>query len=204
LAIEEAPVRLRLGVLRTQFNDPLITAEVRTALEGALERLSASHEIVEVDDAPFAAIRETIDDIILYEAWGVHGDVVTATPMHFGPETLRLLQAAEHVSREQYDTALATRADLLGACDAAYAEVDALVTPATPYVAPFTTPPIDTPEGQAEGRFSGQFNVTGDPAVVVPVGFTAGGLPVGIQFSAPRGHDMALLAVARRVEGLLV
>ena len=72
--------------------------------------------------------------------------------------------------------------------------VDALVTPATPYVAPFTTPPIDTPEGQAEGRFSGQFNVTGDPAVVVPVGFTAGGLPVGIQFSAPRGRDMACWA----------
>jgi Asp-tRNA(Asn)/Glu-tRNA(Gln) amidotransferase A subunit family amidase len=204
LAIEEAPERLRLGVLRTQFNDPLITDEVRTALEGALERLSGSHEIVEVDDAPFAAIRETIDDIILYEAWGVHGDVVTATPMHFGPETLRLLQAAEHVSREQYDAALATRAELLAACDAAYAEVDALITPATPYVAPFTTPPIDTPEGQAEGRFSGQFNVTGDPAVVVPVGFTTGGLPVGIQFSAPRGRDMALLGVARRVEGLLV
>jgi Asp-tRNA(Asn)/Glu-tRNA(Gln) amidotransferase A subunit family amidase len=124
--------------------------------------------------------------------------------MHFGPETLRLLQAAEHVTREQYEAALATRANLLAECEAAYETFDALVTPATPYVAPFTTPPIDTPEGQAEGRFSGQFNVTGDPAVVVPVGFTAGGLPVGIQFSAPRGRDMALLGVARRVEGLLV
>ena len=109
--IEEAPARLRLGVLRAQFDDPLITAEVSAALEGALERLSASHEIVEIDDAPFAAIRETIDDIILYEAWVVHGDVVTATPMHFGPETLRLLQAAEHVTREQYEAALATTRD---------------------------------------------------------------------------------------------
>jgi Asp-tRNA(Asn)/Glu-tRNA(Gln) amidotransferase A subunit family amidase len=176
---------------------------VRKSLDSALDRLGAEHEIVEIDDAPFAAIRETIDDIILYEAWGVHGDAVTATPLHFGPETLRLLQAAEHVTREQYDAALAKRAELLGACDAAYANVDALVSPAAPYVAPATTPPIDTPEGQAEGRFTGQFNVTGNPAVVLPVGFTAGGLPVGIQFSAPRGRDMALLAVARRVEGLL-
>jgi Asp-tRNA(Asn)/Glu-tRNA(Gln) amidotransferase A subunit family amidase len=190
-------------VLRAQFNDPTITAEVRASLERALEQLAAEHDIVEIDDAPFAAIRETIDDIILYEAWVVHGDVVTATPMHFGPETLRLLQAGELVTREQYDAALAKRAELLAACDVAYANVDALVSPAAPYVAPATTPPIDTPDGQAEGRFTGQFNVTGDPAVVVPVGFTADRLPVGIQFSAPRGNDMALLGVARRVEGLL-
>jgi 2-dehydropantoate 2-reductase len=202
-AIEEAPARVRLGVLRTQFDDSNITSEVRTALESALDRLGAQHEIVDIDDAPFAAIRETIDDIILYEAWVVHGDAVTATPMHFGPETLRLLQAGELVTREQYDAALTTRAELLAACDAAYATVDVLVSPAAPYVAPATTPPIDTPEGHAEGRFTGQFNVTGDPAVVLPVGFTADGLPVGIQFSAPRGRDMALLGVARRIEGLL-
>lgn len=203
LSAHEAPARVRLGVLRAQFEDPAITTEVRASLESALERLAGEHEIVEVDDAPFVAIRDTIEDIILYEAWGVHGDTVTATPMHFGPETLRLFQSAEHVTRERYDAALATRAEHLASCDAAYAGVDALVSPAAPYVAPVTTPPIDTPDGQLEGRFTGQFNVTGDPAIVLPVGFAASGLPVGIQLSSPRGTDMALLGVARRVEELL-
>jgi len=70
-------------------------------------------------------------------------------------------------------------------------------------VAPATTPPIDTPEGQAEGMFTGPLNVTGDPAVVVPCGFTDEGLPVGLQLSAPRGEDMALLAAALVVESSL-
>jgi aspartyl-tRNA(Asn)/glutamyl-tRNA(Gln) amidotransferase subunit A len=51
--------------------------------------------------------------------------------------------------------------------------------------------------------FTGPFNVTGDPAVVVPCGFTDEGLPVGLQLSAPRGEDMALLAAALVVESSL-
>jgi 2-dehydropantoate 2-reductase len=200
----DAPVIIRIGVLRAQFDDPLVTDEVRHVLETSLERLALQHDLADVDDAPFVAIRATFDDIILFEAWEVHGDVVSTKPQHFGPETLRLLQAGERVTRERYDAALATRAQLLTSCDAAYAHVDVLVSPAAPYVAPETTPPIDTPEGEAEGRFSGQFNLTGDPAIVLPCGFSATGLPVGIQFSAPRGNDMGLLAVARRLEGLLL
>ena len=66
-----------------------------------------------------------------------------------------------------------------------------------------TTPPIDTPDGEVEAYFTGPFNMSGDPALVLPCGFGDEGLPIGLQLSAPRGADMDLLAVARVIEGLL-
>jgi 2-dehydropantoate 2-reductase len=194
---------LRIGVFMGQINDPAVTDEVRECLLSALETLRATCDVRELDDATFVAIRPTIDNIILYEAWQVHGELATSDPSHFGPETLRLLKAASGATREQYDAALARRDELLEAAGEWYRDIDVLLTPSTPYVAPATTPPIDTPEGQAEGMFTGPFNVTGDPAIVVPCGFTDAGLPVGLQLSAARGADMALLAAALVVEATL-
>jgi 2-dehydropantoate 2-reductase len=194
---------LRVGVFMDQVNDPAVSQDVRACLLEAIEKIRKTSDVSELDDATFVAIRPTIDDIILYEAWQVHGDLATSDPSHFGPETLRLLNTASGTTREQYDAALARRDELLEAAGEWYRDIDVLLTPSTPYVAPKTTPPIDTPEGQAEGMFTGPFNVTGDPAIVVPCGFTDEGLPVGLQLSAPRGADMALLAAALVVEATL-
>jgi Asp-tRNA(Asn)/Glu-tRNA(Gln) amidotransferase A subunit family amidase len=98
---------------------------------------------------------------------------------------------------------MAERDRLVPAVQLLYRDVDVLVTPAAPFVAPVTTPPIDTPDGEVEGFFSCPFNLTGDPALVLPCGFDPDGLPIGLQLSAARGADMALLAHARVVEGLL-
>ena len=43
-------------------------------------------------------------------------------------------------------------------------------------------------------------NVTGDPAVSLPLATSATGLPIGVQLSAPRGRDRRLLEVALELE----
>jgi hypothetical protein len=48
-------------------------------------------------------------DILLFEAWRVHGERVTATPDHYGPETLRLLRSGAVVGAADYGAALAAR-----------------------------------------------------------------------------------------------
>jgi Asp-tRNA(Asn)/Glu-tRNA(Gln) amidotransferase A subunit family amidase len=194
---------LKVGVVTNQFADPIITDGVRAALDGALERIRANADVVEIDGAPLDDILDTIEDIIFFEAWQVHGGRVSTEPSHFGPETLRLLESSAGVNQASYDAAMARRAELLPSTDALYDGVDVLVTPATAYTAPATTPPIDTPEGEQEGRFTGAFNVTGVPAIVIPCGYDEQGLPVGIQLSSPRGSDMQLLAVAKLVEKML-
>jgi 2-dehydropantoate 2-reductase len=195
--------RLRVGVVTEWMSDPVSTPEIRKALADALERISANADIVEVSASALVDMRATFDDIIRYEAWQVHGEQVERDPNHFGPDTLRLLQSSSKATREDYDKALAERTRLLPATDALYENIDVLLTPATPYVAPATTPPMDTPDGEIEGYFTSVFNLTGDPAVVIPCGFNDGGLPIGLQLSAPRGTDLALLRSARALEVLL-
>jgi Asp-tRNA(Asn)/Glu-tRNA(Gln) amidotransferase A subunit family amidase len=156
-----------------------------------------------VDGSALAEIAGTFDDILLWEAWQVHRDQVESHPERYGPETLRLLRSASKVDEAAYRDALRRRENLLPPAAGVYAGVDVLLTPGAPFTAPATTPPVDTPEGALEGLFTAVFNVTGDPALVLPCGWDADGLPVGIQLSAPRGADMPLLAAAALIEAAL-
>jgi Asp-tRNA(Asn)/Glu-tRNA(Gln) amidotransferase A subunit family amidase len=80
---------------------------------------------------------------------------------------------------------------------------DVLVTPTVPITAFGAGRQV--PEG-GEGSWiawtplTWPFNLTGQPAVTVPVGVDREGLPVGAQVVARRGHDEDALAVARLLE----
>ena len=199
------PHPLRAGLLVGQLADPAIQPDVRAALEAAIDALrsSAGSEVVEVNGGALAEMDHCFDDIILFEAWQVHRHQVERAPSHYGPETLRLLQTASRVSRADYDAAVLRREELQKATTATYEGVDVLVSPAAPFVAPVTTPPIDTPQGEAEAMFTRVYNLTGAPAIVLPCGWNNGGLPIGIQLSSPPGTDMALLGAAAHLEQLL-
>jgi Asp-tRNA(Asn)/Glu-tRNA(Gln) amidotransferase A subunit family amidase len=200
-----APRPLRAGLLLGQLADPAIQPDVRAALEAATDALrsSASSEVVEVNGGALAEMDRCFDDIILFEAWQVHRHQVERAPSHYGPETLRLLQGASRVSRADYDAAVLRRDQLRQATTATYDGVDVLISPAAPFVAPVTTPPIDTPEGEAEAMFTRVYNLTGAPAIVLPCGWNDRGLPIGIQLSSPPGRDMELLGAAAHVEEIL-
>jgi amidase len=51
------------------------------------------------------------------------------------------------------------------------------------------------------GAFTAPFNVSGQPAISIPWGTTAGGLPIGVQLVGRRGSDRQLLALAARLTG---
>ena len=82
--------------------------------------------------------------------------------------------------------------------DSLFQEVDALLTPATPVVAP----PLGSvrlgsgadaePVGNAITRYTTFFNMTGHPAMTLPAGLHGTGLPMGVQLVA-RHFDEALL-----------
>ena len=196
------PATLRLGLVRAQLEHPDIRPGVAAALRDALARLGRAFSMRDVDGPFWGEINDPFGQILLWEAWQVHRAQVESHPERYGPETLRLLRTGSTVSDDAYQAARRRRDDLLPRAAEVYREVDVLVTPAAPFVAPVTTPPVDTPEGELEGMFTGVFNFTGDPALVLPCGWD-GGLPVGIQLSAPRGADMPLLAAAGLVESAL-
>jgi 2-dehydropantoate 2-reductase len=196
------PPALRLGIDRSRMEDPSIQPGVATALRDAVARLGQAFSITDADGSGLTAIAATFEDILLWEAWQVHRAQVETHPERYGPETLRLLQTAANTSEAAYRAALRRREELRPGAARVYQGVDVLLTPAAPFTAPATTPPVDTAEGELEGLFTAVFNVTGDPALVLPCGWD-GGLPVGIQLSAPQGADMPLLAAAALIEAAL-
>ena len=83
------------------------------------------------------------------------------------------------------------------------------VTPSTA-VLPFsigTNDPLDA-SGQAPRAlswtpFSYPFNLTGQPAITIPCGWSQNGLPAGIQIIGRRFDDLGVLQVARAFEKIL-
>jgi 2-dehydropantoate 2-reductase len=204
----ETPSRpYQLGVLTDQLADPRLDPELAAITRAALDRLVvAGLELADRDGAVLSELAGCLEDILMVEAWHVHGRAISGPDAHpelFGATTLRLLRSAADVEPPRREAALARRAELLPAAEGLLDGVDVLVGPATPYAAPERTPPVDTPEGEIEGIFSGPYNVTGQPAIVVPCGLTADGLPVGLQLAARCGDDAGLLRVAAAVEAAL-
>jgi amidase len=52
----------------------------------------------------------------------------------------------------------------------------------------------------AYGPFTALFNITGQPAISLPLGWSSGGLPIGVQLVAPYGREDLLLRVAGALE----
>ncbi len=187
-----------------QLADSRLDPELAAITRAALRRLEAAGMLLtERDSIVLDEAAGCLEDILLVEAWLVHGATVRTDPQHFGAPTLRLLRTAGAVDPERRDVALSRRAALLPRAEALLVDVDALVGPVVPYAAPVDTPPIDTPEGEIEGIFTGPYNVTGQPAIVLPCGSTADGLPVGLQLAGRVGQDTELLRVAAAVQAAL-
>lgn len=88
------------------------------------------------------------------------------------------------------------------------AQYDVLVTP-TSGTPPLKTadlwPPAEKPWRISStyaliGLFTLPFNVTGQPAISLPLHWTPQGLPVGVQLVANMGHDGLLLRLAAELE----
>jgi aspartyl-tRNA(Asn)/glutamyl-tRNA(Gln) amidotransferase subunit A len=93
--------------------------------------------------------------------------------------------------------------------DEALARHDALVLPTLPIPAPAlgaTTVNLAGTEEPVRNlmlRLTQLFNLTGHPAITLPCGRTAGGLPCGLQLVGSRMQTEALLAVALACERAL-
>jgi aspartyl-tRNA(Asn)/glutamyl-tRNA(Gln) amidotransferase subunit A len=189
-------------VLAAQLADPSVTPAVRTAVSGALEALRAAGWEVRELTPPWLAEPAVWDEalaaIVAREASLVHRDRDTS---RYADGTRALLAFGASVDDDRYDRALARRAELTAAIDASLAGVDVLAGPTVGFQAPEQDPPFGVGEDSGEGRFTGPYNLSGHPAISLPV--PAAGLPVGLQLAGRRGGDRSLLRVAAAAERLL-
>ncbi len=194
---------LRIGRLRRQLEDPDVRPEVRARVEEAIERLAqAGFELVDVDVPELDLADDALGAIILKEAYDVHRHLLAREGEGYGPGTRSLLEAGAEVDEAAYARALADK-ERVAACFArVFEEVDVLAGPTVSYPAPPEDPPVGTPEGDIEARFTGPYNLAGVPAVSLPCGIAEGTLPAGLQLAAAVGEDALLLSVAAAYERL--
>jgi len=117
-----------------------------------------------------------------------------------------LLRFGATITLDQYLRASHARHDLWTDVQRFLARFDLLITP-TVAVAPFEVgrPGVKEIAGRAVSPlgwipFTYPFNLTGQPAATVPVGFTAAGLPVGLQIVGRRHADRTVLAASAAYE----
>lgn len=109
----------------------------------------------------------------------------------------------EKLTGADYIDALERVAALRRRCAELFARVDLVLTPtaaALPWAAetPFPDRIAGRPAGPRDHAvFTGWVNISGVPAISLPVALSASGLPIGVQFAAGFGADLALLAFAR-------
>jgi aspartyl-tRNA(Asn)/glutamyl-tRNA(Gln) amidotransferase subunit A len=102
----------------------------------------------------------------------------------------------EEISASDFITAQRVRGVLQKKMDELFAQVDVLVAASLPVVASRLDANLDNVLSFAD-PIGGIGNICGLPAISVPCGFGAHGLPVGIQFIGPPLADAAVIQAAR-------
>jgi aspartyl-tRNA(Asn)/glutamyl-tRNA(Gln) amidotransferase subunit A len=198
------PAKVRVGVARDFFFEKL-ESEIEQAVNRALSVLEKLNGGIRDVTIPARGQEELRATIRAAEAYAYHAEFIAKTPELYQAETLGRLRAGAEVSavdyihaRQQLERTRRTVGDV-------FRTVDVIVTPTCPVNPPpiseFTPDRNGTPEFVARNiQDTSPFNVYGWPAISVPCGFTASGLPIGLQIAGPSGRDLIVLQVAHAYE----
>jgi Asp-tRNA(Asn)/Glu-tRNA(Gln) amidotransferase A subunit family amidase len=198
--IEDGVRGLRIGVPRGHFferSDTEVAACVRTAI-GVLEREGAAVE--ECDFPPSQLLLDTQRTILSTDAAAFHADRVREEPEAFGSDVLARLTWVRDLPATAYAVARRHRDEIRHAVLALFARYDVLAVPATAIPAP----PAEGADALAEAArltaTTSPFNLTGLPAISLPCGSTAAGLPIGLQLAGGPWREATVLRAARTYE----
>ncbi|MDQ2715514.1 MAG: amidase [Chloroflexota bacterium] len=201
---------LRLGTLSDDFVAPL-DPEVRAAWRGAL--LVLQEEGAEVVDVELAhPSMETYRAIQMPEASLAHMEKgwLTERADAYSELTLQRLQQGLATSAVDYLRAQHERRAFANSVLSVLRRVDALVLPTLPVPAiPIAQAGQEIAiDGSVENatvaflRLTMPFNLAGLPAISFPCGFTAGGLPAGLQVVSKSFEEATVLRIAHAYQQL--
>jgi Asp-tRNA(Asn)/Glu-tRNA(Gln) amidotransferase A subunit family amidase len=190
----------RIGVARKYFFEDLDPG-ISTAVESAISEFERMGCAVRDIEFPITEDRT----VFLAESHSYHRDKIAASPELYDPETLRRVRIGSDIKEAQYHTAILELQGIRRDIVRQLQNIDVLLTPTTPVPAPRIanlTKDISQlrPAEVLLLRNTRPINVWGLPAISVPCGFTAEGLPIGLQIIAGLGEDATVLCAANAYE----
>jgi len=221
-ALDGYAANLRIGVPAEWLADGL-DDEVRAALEAALEvyrglgartiEVSLPHSRYGVAAYYVIATAECSSNLARFD--GVHygaraydGDDIAelysaSRAAGFGAEVKRRVMLGTYALSSgyydaYYDKALRVRRLIQRDFEAAFEQADVLACPTTPTPAFRLGEKVDDPlQMYLADVYTIPANLAGIPAISLPCGFSAAGLPIGLQLLGPLFSEAVLLQVAR-------
>jgi len=198
---------VRVGVPENFFFDR-IQPEVAAAVQNSIRKM-AQHgaSVIELRAPDMAEASVAARIVQLCETASLYARY---TDQHlFGADVWRLIQQGKSIAGHEYVSAQRIRTLFRREFDLLWERIDVLATPTTPMPAPLLDEETVEIEGQLEDtraaatRLVRAINFIGEPALSLPCGATASGLPIGLQLIARPFAEPRLLQIAKTVEALL-
>jgi aspartyl-tRNA(Asn)/glutamyl-tRNA(Gln) amidotransferase subunit A len=202
VAATAKPIKdLRIGVPSAHYVDDL-DPEVARVLDETLAVLRGEGaEIVKVELPDQRQLSAACQLVLAVEAAAFHKRWLIERPQDYGPQVLMRLQNGLAIPGVSYLEAMRWRGAALSAHAAATADVDAVIAPVAPFPAPTLA---ESDVGNSPGAeaviqritlFTRPINYLGLPSLAIPAGFTAGGLPIGMQLIGRSFDEATLLRI---------
>lgn len=190
---EDRPADLLLGLVAVETD-----ADVGAAVDEAITR--SGLRVAPVTLPSFVDAFKAGITIMAWEMAHLFGHLCGTGAL--GADVDARLQAAAKVTHDEVAQAERVRGRFTGEVDTALARVDALLLPTLPAVPPLIEEAGDAPRTLRMTELVRPFNLSGHPALSLPLR-TEAGLPAGLQIVAARQEDAALCAIAAVIEGKL-
>ncbi len=198
---------LRIGVCRNHFfgaNEADVEARVEEAIKD-LAALGAQIVEFEVPNLQYGLGAIYAIELASSSAYHDRGMQQGATAA-MANDVRTLVEIGRMVSASDYLKAEQLRALLIDDFRSVFERVDVVVTPASPVTAwqcgqpTVVTGGVEESPLAASWRLTYPFNLTGLPAISLPCGFDARGLPVGLQIAGRPFDEATILRVAQAYE----
>jgi aspartyl-tRNA(Asn)/glutamyl-tRNA(Gln) amidotransferase subunit A len=181
------------------------------SIEHTPDILSAFREV----EKQFRALGTTLEDIapegleeshdagsliIGYEAYLYHKDNLARQPEKYAENFRGRFQKAAQITEEQYRDALGKMRRLRASVSEIFASgIAAIINPGRERPAQTLRELVAEPLGKRSFALR-MFSVTGSPALVMPMGFNAAGLPLGLQVASDHFREDVLFQIAHAYE----
>ncbi|MEU8960008.1 amidase [Streptomyces sp. NPDC048518] len=198
---------VRVGVPRTYYFDH-VDPDVERAVRAAIAHLqSLGATLVDVDIPMTRYIQATQWGLMVPEASAYHEQWLRSAPERYGPDIRVLLEAGALMPAADYLRAQRARTLMRRAWLELLQQVDVIAAPTVPMTAaPAGQTTLTWPDGTHESvsdayvRLCAPADITGIPALSLPVGRDRAGLPIGMQLLGRPRADADLLRVGHAYE----